>query len=49
MAFRVTSEIVFGTPRVHFGTIVEGSLGGVGGGGGGGVHGRSSWLPDYFR
>ena len=36
-----------GHPKVHFGTIVEGSwrgMGGGGGGGGGGVHGGSSGL-----
>ena len=32
-----------GHPKVHFGTIVEGSWGR----GGGGVHGRSTGLPDY--
>ena len=47
MAVQGTSEITFGTPKVHFGTIVEGSWGG-GGGGGGGLHGRSSGLPDYY-
>ena len=34
-----------GHPKVHFGTIVEGSWG-EGGGLGGGVHGRSPGLPD---
>ena len=34
-----------GHPKVHFGTIVEGSWGG--GGGGGGVLGGSSGLPHY--
>ena len=33
-----------GHPKVHFGTIVEGSWGGEGGGG---VLGRSPGLPDY--
>ena len=38
-----------GHPKVHFGTIVEGSwveAGVGGGGGGGGGHGGSSGLPD---
>ena len=34
-----------GHPKVHFGTIVEGSWGG---GGGGGMHGRSSGLSHYL-
>ena len=43
IAVRGPSDTLFGTPKVHFGTIVVGSSWGDGGGGGGEGGGGGAW------